>query len=248
VLATESVLDLAAPDATMKNALDLAAKRRKRIAWRLDAGFGTFENFQWLLERQYHVLGKGFSSNCAHALAQQIPRWYRFKDRWLARAPCPFETDRQVRTWLLRRQEKDRFIYNYYITSLHFPSLAAATRTYQQRGGAEIEQFRNDKQGLHLSLRRKRTFNAQQGLVLLTDLAHNLLADFYTEALQDTIFNDFGLKRIVRDLLAIPGYLSWSAPNELHIGLQRSHPYAEALLDCLVRYCQHYEIQVLVGR
>lgn len=245
--ATESVLDLASPGPAMKNALDLATKRRKRIVWRMDAGFGTFGNFQWLLDRHYHVLGKGFSSNCAHALAKEIQRWYRFEDHWIARAPCPFATDRQVTTWLLRRQEKDSFTYNYYITTLHFPSLAAAMRAYQQRGGAEIEQFRNDKQGLHLSMRRKRTFNAQQALILLTDLAHNLLADFYTEALQGADFHDFGLKRIVRDLLAVPGCLSWQG-SELRVGLQKSHPNSKTLLECLVKYAQHYELQVLVSR
>ena len=43
---------------------------------------------------------------------------------------------------------------------------------YNQRGGAEIEQFRADKSGLHLSARRKRDFSAQKALILLTDLAH----------------------------------------------------------------------------
>lgn len=47
----------------------------------------------------------------------------------------------------------------------------------------------------------------QQGCIMLTDIVHNLLADFHNRALQETCFADFGLKRIVRDLLNIPGRL-----------------------------------------
>ena len=36
-------------------------------------------------------------------------------------------------------------------------------------------------------------------------LAHNLMADFHHTALVGTRFEAFGPKRIVRDLLAIPG-------------------------------------------
>ncbi len=35
---------------------------------------------------------------------------------------------------------------------------------YYNRGGAEVEQFRNDKSGLNLAARRKRGFLAQKGL------------------------------------------------------------------------------------
>ena len=41
----------------------------------------------------------------------------------------------------------------------------------------------------------------------MTDLAHNLLTDFYFRALAGTQFDGFGSKRIVRDLLAFPGML-----------------------------------------
>jgi hypothetical protein len=37
---------------------------------------------------------------------------------------------------------------------------------------------------------------AQTGFILLTDLAHNLLVDFYQRASGDTRFECFGLKRM----------------------------------------------------
>lgn len=215
------------------------------MLWRLDGGFGTFGNLQWLLARDYHVLSKGFSSNCAKALVKHARRWTPFDEHWLASVPCPFPTTRKVTTWLLRRFEHDRFIYNYYVTTLCFPSLSAAMRAYQQRGGAEIEQFRNDKQGLHLSMRRKRRLVAQEALILLTDLAHNLLADLYNVALINSEFQGFGVKRIVRDLLSIAGHLSWPTPDTLLVALQGAHPHATSLSKCLVNYCQHYQIPIL---
>ena len=57
------------------------------------------------------------------------------------------------------------------------------------------------------SARRKHGFNAHKALVLLTDLTHNLLADFRYRGLANSPFTDWGSKRIVRDLLAIPGRL-----------------------------------------
>jgi len=246
VSAVETVLDLAPPAVAAENALDLARQRRQRVLWRLDGGFGTFGNLQWLLDRDYQVLSKGFSSNCAKALAKSVKRWTPFDAHWLAPVPCPFPTQRRVTTWLLRRREGERFSYNYYLTTLRLPSLAAAMRAYQQRGGAEIEQFRNDKQGLQLSMRRKRHLVAQEALVVLVDIAHNLLADFYAVALAGSAFHGFGPKRIVRDLLSMAGTLSWSTSGELRVGLQRAHPHAQALLDCLVRYCRYYGLHTLV--
>jgi hypothetical protein len=108
---------------------------------------------------------------------------------------------------------------------------------YDQRGGAEVEQFRNDKSGLSLAARRKRRLFAQQALVLLTDLAHNLLADFRHRALIGSPFETFGPKRIVRDLLAIPGQAVFEGSQLKRIDLLDSHPYAEQLLICLERCC-----------
>ena len=75
---------------------------------------------------------------------------------------------------------------------------------YIQRGGAEIEQFRNDKSGLNLIARRKQGFLAQKGYILLTVLAHKLLADVYHQALIGSRFEGYGPKRIIRDLLRMP--------------------------------------------
>ena len=99
-------------------------------------------------------------------------------------------------------------------------------------------QFRSDKSGLSLAARSKRGFLAQKGLILLTDLTHNLLADFYHRALVGTRFEAYGLKRILRELLATPGRLVLDGAGKLErIELLSLKQFASDLLICLKRYC-----------
>lgn len=76
---------------------------------------------------------------------------------------------------------------------------------------------RNDKSCLGLAARRKRRLLVQKSFILLTDLTHDLLADFWHRALVDTRFEGYRLKRIVRDLLATPGRLVFEAGELRHV-------------------------------
>ena len=157
--------------------------------------------------------------------------------RWLGWVETTFDLCRPVKVMVKRQLHKDRFKYSYYVTTLAFHSKNALMIQYNQRGQAEIEQFRNDKSGLHLSARRKQSLAAQKTLILLTDLVHNLLADFHSRALVDSRFAEWGLKRIVRDLLAVPGRLYLRSGQLERIELLSSHQYADELIICLERYC-----------
>lgn len=236
VLAIESSFDLAPGDATLKSSFDLAAARRQLVLWRMDGGFGTDEKLTWLLARNYQVIVKGFSGRRAENLAKQVTRWNPYGDAWLGAVASPINFGRDVQAWIKRRVEKGQFKHSYYLTTVQLHSLQATMALYDQRGGTEVEQFRNDKQGLHLSARRKHGFLAQKALVLLTDVAHNLLADFRQRALAESPFADYAAKRIVRDLLSIEGNLLWEGDRLARIELCEANPYAEALLGCLVRY------------
>lgn len=238
VAAVESAFDLAPGADRSREAFDLAAARRRRTLWRLDGGFGTDLNLLWLLARNYQVLAKGFAGRRAENLSHQVQRWTPYGDVWLGRVPPPIDYGRWVQVWVKRRLEKERFKHSYYLTTLKVHSITQAMTLYNQRGAAEVEQFRTDKQGLHLSSRRKQGFGAQKALILLTDLAHNLLADFHHTALVATPFQGYAAKRIVRDLLAIEGNLLWEAGRLKRIELHQAHPNAQACLDCLVRYCK----------
>ena len=220
-----------------ESALALAPQRRGRVVWRLDGGAGSDEQVQWLLGRGYQVIAKGMSNRRAEALTRQVARWDPYQDAWLGRVEPPLDYARPVQVWVKRRLKEGQYRHSYYLTSLTFPSKAAMMACYDQRGGAEVEQFRNDKNGLHLAARRKRLLAAQSGLVLLTDLAHNLLADFHHRALVGSPFESFGPKRIVRDLLAIPGRVVFDGSQVKRIDLLASHPHADEMLICLERYC-----------
>jgi len=222
----------------VESSFELAPEMRRRTLYRLDGGSGTDENLRQLLTRGYQLLGKGFSGKRAKALASRVSRWDAYDDQsWLGWVDPTFDLGQPVQVMVKRRLHKGKLKHSYYVTTMFFPSKRAFMNRYNQRGGAEIEQFRADKSGLHLSARRKRSFVAQKGLILLTDLAHNLLAVFRSRALADSRFADWGLKRIVRDLLAVPGRLHFRSGQLKRIELLASHPHADELIICLEKYC-----------
>jgi hypothetical protein len=221
----------------VEDALELGPKQRTRTVWRLDGGAGSDAQLCWLLARGYHVVAKGFNNRRAHALANQVQRWDAYNDVWLGEVEAPIDYGRSVRVLVKRRLKEEKFVHSYYVSTLSFSSKPQFLSCYNQRGAAEVEQFRQDKGGLHLAARRKHSFLGQKGFVLLTDLAHNLLADFHHRALAGTRFEHYGLKRIVRDLLATPGRLVFEAGQLKRVELLTLDQHAADLLICLERYC-----------
>lgn len=213
--------------------LDLSAAKRKHVVWRLDGGSGSDEKVRWMLARDYQLVAKGYSNARAHKLAKQVQRWDPYRGTWLGEVSAPVDWGRETRVLVKKRLKKGKFVHSYYIFTLKMPSKRQLMNCYELRGGAEIEQFRNDKSGLALDVRRKAKFVSQQALILLTDLAHNFLAHFHQQALLDSDFAHFGPQRIVRDLLTIPGRLTFSGTQLKRVDLLNTHPYAKELLICL---------------
>jgi len=220
-----------------ENALELASERKKRTVWRLDAGAGTDEKLRWLLARGYQVLAKGYSNKRAKVLSAQVRRWHAYNDVWIAQVAPVGDYGRPVRVFVKRRLKEGGFRHSYYVSTLSLPSNRRYIDGYHTRGAAEIEQFRNDKAGLHIATRRKQRFLAQKGFILLADLAHNLMADFHHRALVGTRFESYNLKRIVRDLLTTPGRLIFEDGQLKRIELLSLKQNAADLLICLERYC-----------
>jgi hypothetical protein len=220
-----------------ENALELALEQRQRTVWRLDGGAGSDEQLLWLLDRGYQTMAKGTSNRRAEALARQVRRWDAYDDYWLGEVLAPVDYGRPVRVFVKRWLIDGCFRHSYYVSTLSLPSKGLFMAYYNQRGGAEIEQFRNDKSGLNLTARRKQRFLAQKGYILLTDLAHNLLADFHHRALVGSRFEGYGPKRIVRDLLRMPGKLTLVDGKTAKIELLSQKQFSQDLLICLERYC-----------
>jgi hypothetical protein len=220
-----------------ETALELSAEQRKRTVWRLDGGAGSDEHIRWLLQRDYHIVAKGMSHSRAEALSRQVSRWDAYGGVWLGEVKPPVDYGRPVRVFVKRRLKDGAFVHSYYVLTLSLPSKGLFMAKYDARGGAEVEQFRNDKSGLSLEARRKRSFLGQKGYILLTDLAHNLLSDFYHRALVGTRFENFGPKRIVRDLLTMPGKLVFEGDRLSRVELLTQKQFAGDLAICLERYC-----------
>lgn len=128
-------------------------------------------------------------------------------------------------------------MHSYFVSTLTLASKKQFLTLYRQRGGAEVEQFQQDKSGLAMALRRKASLKGQTAYILLTDLAHNLLADFRRHALVGSQFEGYGLKRIVRDLLCVPGTLSFDEQGNLvYVKLLSQMKFSTELLICLKRY------------
>lgn len=227
------------PDALqgVQSSLDLHEKQRKRTVWRFDSGGGSEENFRLLLQHGYQVHAKGLSSSRAAALAKRVSRWDAYDDIWLGKVEPTFDLGRPIRVFVQRRCKNGRFLHSYYVSTLTLPSKKEFLRLYRERGGAEVEQFRQDKSGLAMAVRRKSSFNGQSAYILLTDLAHNLLADFKRQALRGSRFEQYGLKRIVRDLLCVPGTLIFDEHGNLvYVKLLSQKQNSSDLLICLERY------------
>jgi hypothetical protein len=147
-----------------ESALELAPERRKRTVIGTDGGAGSDDQLRWLLARDYQVMMKGLANRRAKALAQEVHRWDPYEDGWLGEVPPPVDYGRPVRVFVKRRLKEGEFRYSYYISTLSLPCKGHFMERYHARGGAEVEQFRSDKSGLQLEVRRKHNFYARKAM------------------------------------------------------------------------------------
>jgi hypothetical protein len=106
---------------------------------------------------------------------------------------------------------------------------------YDQRGGGIETSFKGDKQGLGLTKRNKKRFEAQQMLMLLGSLAHNTIvwARHWLAAPQ---LRSYGMLRMVRDIFHISGFLGIDALGQIvQIQLNPTAPLASVLVNSLQR-------------
>lgn len=219
-----------------ENSLDLSSAARQRTVIRLDGGGGSDNVLRWLMGRGYHVLVKGFHGRRAAALAARVRRWDPFGDTALGYVSPPISLPRPT-TWIVRRRwHRGRWHYSYYVTTLSFPSKRAFLQAYNQRSAMEVYAFREDKQGLGIAKRRKKRFYAQWGLVVLTDIAHNLLRDFVVHGLVGSPLANYGFKRLVRDVFHIPGYIECIGDGAYRVAFLSQTKIAATVQECLRQY------------
>lgn len=115
----------------------------------------------------------------------------------------------------------------------------AALYAYDLRSGGVETSIRGSKRGLGITKRNKRSFCAQEMLVLLAQLAYNLITWIHT-GLADAVpsFQPFGPLRMVRDVFQIMGRIRLDAQDRvLEITLSEAHllslPFTEAMSSLL---------------
>jgi hypothetical protein len=113
--------------------------------------------------------------------------------------------------------------------------LLAYVRFYDQRGGGVETSFKGDKQGLGMGKRSKKRFEAQQMVMLLSSLAHNVIL-WARHWLASPSLQHYGILRMVRDVFHISGFLLPEASGRLtEVILNQAAPLASTLVD---PFCQ----------
>jgi len=84
-------------------------------------------------------------------------------------------------------------------STIHLDVMLAALHAYDRCGGGVETRTKGDKQGLGLSHRNKHRFVAQEMLVLLGQLAHDVVIWTRNDLAQvDPRFQKYGIERTVR--------------------------------------------------
>jgi len=143
------------------------------------------------------------------------------------------------------------------IRQLHLPihtlesdeavTLAYST-LYDKRGGTVEVEIKESKQGIGINKRSKKHFAAQQMVMLLGSLAHNLLVWSRRWLTPDAPrLAKYGALRIVRDLFHIPGLLEFSeAGRILRITLNQAAPCVREMALALGKLLAG-EVEIKVG-
>jgi hypothetical protein len=230
--------------------LDYAA--RQRTVLRIDAGGGSLSDVNWCLARGYQLHCKDFSSKRAEAWAATVEEWFTdpaHPERQMGWV-IPMDTPDYVlpvrRIAIRHRKRNGQIWYQLLISTLEprqvmellsrpvekiyepEPVALSYVQLYDKRGGAVEIEIKESKQGIGITRRRKKRAEAQQMVVLLNSLAHNVLvwARRWMSAPAPKL-KRYGLLRLVRDVLSVSGFLQINEDGEItSIVLNRSSAVA----------------------
>jgi hypothetical protein len=234
--------------------LQLDEPKRRRCIVRVDAGGGSLDDVNWLLSRGYLVHCKDYSGKQAKRLAKTVPQCYPDPlqpEREFGWVSEPTEVYvRPVKRLAVRcRQADGSFAYGVLISALSAQQVLALTdqpldlledqaavllayvHFYDQRAGGIETSFKGDKQGLGMGKRSKKRFEAQQMVMLLGSLAHNVIL-WARRWLPSPSLQHYGMLPMVRDVFHLSGFLLTDASGRLtEVVLNQAAPLASALVD-----------------
>jgi hypothetical protein len=253
--------------------LGLDEARRQRTIVRLDSGGGSVGDLNWLLSRGYQIHGKDYSTVRARKLATQVRQWVddpRAPGRqvgWVAEAPDVY-VEPVVRIAVRCRKRTGNWAYGVLISTVdpltalvHTAARLVGVRDeatrwllayvyfYDQRGGGVETANKEDKQGLGITKRQKKREAAQQMVVALGSLAHNVLV-WVRGWLSATTphLSGVGLKRLVRDVLTVNGVVAYDRQGQIcQIILNQAHSYARWLVAVLQTLTGTEYVSIILG-
>lgn len=219
--------------------LALNRGRRCRTILRIDGHGGSQDDVNWALAQGYQLHTKEYNAIRARQLAASVTTWYddpRQPGRqvgWVTTPPTEYR--RPVRRIAVRtRKNNGQWGIGVLISTLstqtvgHLTGLTADQLSdpvacllayvyfYDLRSGGIETGFKNDNQGLGITKRNKKRFEAQQLMTGLNALAHNLLTWFQRDAAQRwPAIAQLGLLRLIRDVLHLSGkiFLTMICPS-----------------------------------
>jgi hypothetical protein len=252
--------------------LELNEAKRKRTIVRIDSGGGSVDDINWLLGKEYQVHAKDYSGVRAAALAESVTEWINDpadpsrQMGWVTVAADLY--CRPLKRIAVRcRKKNGQWGYGVILSTLSAQDVLLLTGGYLQDaddpkavllayvnfydlrgGGVEIE-IKQDKQGLATNKRNKRRFEAQQVLIQLEALAHNVLiwARQWLAPRCPKIAR-LGLKRLVRDVFQMDGFLIFDQSLDLlQIVLCQTDPLAKELSAGLAPFLAREHIALTLG-
>lgn len=127
--------------------------------------------------------------------------------------------------------------------------LLATLHFYDLHGGDLETQNKRDKQGLGLSSHYQHRFMSQEMLVMLAQLAYNLVIWTRNElAAANPRFRKYDIQRTVRDMLNIPGSVQITAQGSIdQIHINPKYPLAVAFQKSFSPYRARDDLSLILG-
>ncbi len=254
--------------------LDLKDDRRMNTVIRMDAGGGTDANINFLLQRRYLVITKIKNWQRTNKLVktvqswQPIPQLAKHEAGWVGQ---PHEYEGPTRQLAIRWPNENKegewrycvIVFNltdpqlYQVARLSLPKvysdldlITTLVTAYDLRGGGAETSFRNSKQGLGVTKRNKKSFFAQEMLILLAQLAYNVtnwvkqrMAEHYPK------LASFGMLRMIRDAFQVSGKIQFDETGRLlRISLNTAHSLAPVFLDFYRSLAYPNDLRVILGK